>query len=249
MLKQNKLLKNLLVALLWLGVWQIAAMCISKEILLPSPLETLKALIGLAKTAEFYTSVLLSIGRILSGYILGIIFGVLGAVLAANFSWFDTVTSPIIKIIKSVPVASFIILALVWIKSYNLPIFICFLMVLPMIWSTVQSGLENIDKKYLDLSKVYRFGKLKTFFSIKLPFIFPAFVSTALTALGFAWKSGIAAEVICRPKNSIGNLLQESKLYLITPNVFALTAVVVLLSMLIEYFVRRLLRRYTDDKR
>lgn len=245
---KNKILKQILVALLWLGVWQIAATCVAKEILLPTPAETLNALISLAKTGEFYTSVLLSILRILSGYILGILFGVLGAVLAYNLSWFDALTSPIIKIIKSVPVASFIILALVWIKSYNLPVFICFLMVMPMIWSTVQSGLENIDKKYLDLAKVYRFGKFKTFFSVKLPFILPAFVSTALTALGFAWKSGIAAEVICRPKNSIGNLLQEAKLYLITPNVFALTAVVVALSMLIEYVVRRLLRRYTDDK-
>ena len=135
-----------------------------------------------------------------------------------------------------------------WLHSTTLPIFISFLMVLPMIWTTVETGLSTVDKKYLELAQVYRIDRFKTFLHIKIPFIMPGLISTSLTALGFAWKSGIAAEVICRPSNSLGNMLQEAKIYIETPEVFAITAVVALLSMLLEIIIRKTLRRYTNDK-
>ena len=220
-------------------------MIIAQEFLIPTPLATLKTLLELAKTEKFYISVLLSLLRIIIGYALGVILGVLGAVASYHSKLFDALFSPILKLIKAVPVASFIILALVWFKSDSLPIFIAFLMVLPMIWSTMKSGLENIDGKYLELAKVYKLDNIKTFFEIKLPFILPSLISTALTALGFAWKSGVAAEVICRPSNSLGNMLQEAKIYIETAEVFAITAVVALLSIILENIIKAVVRRYS----
>ena len=75
----------------------------------------------------------------------------------------------------------------------------------------------------------------------------PSFIAAAVSALGFAWKSGVAAEVICRPASSLGRLLQDAKLYLETPRVFALTAVVAVLSLLLEIAVKRLARRFLND--
>lgn len=248
MKRTKKFLRSAAILLLWLLIWQLAALLINQQILIPTPFATLKALLRLGVTGKFYISVLLSLSRIVCGFSFGVICGVLGAVLANHFSIFDAVFSPILRIIKAVPVASFIILALVWFYSDTLPIFISFLMVLPMIWSAVQSGLQNIDKKYIELAEVYKLSPLKIFFNIKLPFILPSFVSTSLTALGFAWKSGIAAEVICRPNNSLGTMLQEAKIYISTPDVFALTAVVAVLSLLLEMVIRKVLRGYTDDK-
>lgn len=248
MKQSKKLFKKAAVCLLWLAIWQLAAILINQEILIPTPYATLKALFALAATSRFYLSVTASLLRIIAGYSLGIIAGVVGALLSCRFSVFKAIFSPLLKIIKAVPVASFIILALVWFHSSTLPIFISFLMVLPMIWSSVESGLENIDKKYPELAFVYGLSPLKTFFEIKVPFILPSFISTALTGLGFAWKSGIAAEVICRPGASLGNMLQEAKLYISTPDVFALTAVVAVLSLIIEAVIIRCVRRYTNDK-
>lgn len=244
----KRIARGTLIALLWLALWQALAVTINQEILLPSPKATLTALFGMLDTAEFYLSVLWSLMRIVSGYLLGIAVGVIGALLSYRSRIFKAVFSPILQIIKAVPVASFIILALVWFRGSTLPIFISFLMVVPMIWSNVKSGLRNIDVKYLELARVYKIKPYKVFFKIKLPFILPSFLSSALTALGFAWKSGIAAEVICRPENSLGNMLQESKIYLEIPQVFAVTAVVALLSLLLELIVKRALRRFSDDK-
>ena len=61
------------------------------------------------------------------------------------------------------------------------------------------------------------------------------------TAIGLAWKSGVAAEVLCLPKAAIGTQVYYSKIYLETPSLFAWTAVVIVLSMLLERIVRRLL--------
>lgn len=244
----NKIVKKIAVAAIWLIIWQISATVVKQEILIPTPLSTLKALIALSGQTEFYFAVFISLFRVIAGFVLGVITGVAGALLSNRFKLFDEIFSPILKIIRAVPVASFIILALVWFHSSTLPIFIAFLMVLPMIWTSVKDGLYNIDKKYLELAKIYRLSSIKTFFHIKLPFILPSFISTSLTALGFAWKSGIAAEVICRPDHSLGDMLQDAKVYIATPDVFALTAVVAALSVLLEFIIKRLVRRYTNVK-
>ncbi len=239
----KKILKGVAVFLLWLGIWQAAAMIIDNILLIPTPLETLKSLISLAQTGEFYLAVLKSLLRIILGFLLGVAVGFFGAVLSSKWGFFKAVTSPALQVIKAVPVASFIILAFFWFESDKLPIFISFLMVLPMIWATVEMALSGIDNSYLELARVYKLKPLKVFFKIKMPFIMPSFLSTCLTALGFAWKSGIAAEVICRPEIALGTLLEQNKTYLEIPSVFALTLVVAVLSIALEVILKRVLRR------
>lgn len=250
-MKQNKLIKILkwtAVSLLWLAVWQLSAAAVGQELLIPYPRAVLLTLVKLAQTAEFWRAVLLSMLRITAGYALGVIIGTAGAVLAARFSVFKAVFSPVLHLIRAVPVASFIILALVWIKSAYLAVFISFLMVLPIIWTTVQSAIEGLDPKYLEMARVFGLSPVKTLFQVKIPFILPPFIASATSALGLAWKSGVAAEVICRPADSLGKLLQDAKLYLETPQIFAVTATVVLLSLLLELFVKRVTRRFLNDK-
>ena len=248
-MKQSKsIIKTVITATFWLAVWQLISMAVGLDILVPSPITTLLALFDMAKTGGFYLAVLYSLFRIIVGFALGVIFGVLGAVLSVRFSIFKMLTSPILRLIRAVPVASFIILTLVWIKSNNLPIFICFLMVLPIIWDNVESGISSADKKLIEMGKVYGLADNEILSKIKIPLIMPSFISALMTSLGFAWKSGIAAEVICKPLNSLGGMLQDSKVYLETPRVFALTAVVALLSLLLETLIKKAIRRFTYDK-
>ncbi len=235
-------------ALLWLAVWQLAAAAVGKELLIPYPRAVFLTLAELGKTAEFWRAVLLTMLRITAGYVSGLIIGSICAVLSARFRVFRDIFAPILHLIRAVPVASFIILALVWIKSAYLSVFISFLMVLPMIWSNVENGIRNLDNGYARNGQSLRAFPAENSFKIKLPLIMPSFTAAAVNALGFAWKSGVAAEVICRPVNSIGRLLQDAKLYLETPRVFALTAVVAALSLLIELIIKRLARRYLNDK-
>lgn len=243
----NKILRKSAILLFWLAVWQILSFLINKQLLIPSPLSTLEALTRLCKTSTFYSSVFISLLRIIAGFALGVLSGFLGALLSCKFKLFKEITSPVLQLIKSVPVASFIILAFFWFESTYLPVFISFLMVVPIIWSDVETSINGIDRKYIELGKVYKLNKIKVFFQIKLPFIMPSFISASLTSLGFAWKSGIAAEVICKPINSLGKMLEQSKTHLEIAEVFALTSVVALLSLLLEITLKRVLRRFYND--
>ena len=243
----NNILRKSAILVFWLAVWQILSLLINKQLLIPSPISTLEALIKLCKTTEFYYSVLVSLLRIVIGFTLGIVFGFLGGILSSKLKIFKEVTAPVLQLIKAVPVASFIILAFFWFESNYLPIFISFLMVLPIIWSNVETSLYGIDQKYIELGKVYKLSNFKIFFEIKLPFIMPSFISASLTALGFAWKSGIAAEVICKPIYSLGKMLEQSKTHLEIAEVFALTAVVAILSLLLEIALKKSLRRFCND--
>lgn len=228
------LLAGLLSAAFWLAVWQFISMIVAQELLVPAPLVVLKALTRLAGTTEFWQSAGVSLIRIVSGFIGGIIFGSISAVMTTRFRLADMLISPMLRIIRATPVASFIILALVWIKTGRLPAFISFLMVVPVVWSNVEKGIRQTDIKLLEMAKVFRLGRLKTLVSIRIPSVMPYFMAACTTGMGLAWKSGIAAEVISRPDLSIGKQLQNAKIYLETPEVFALTITVVLLSIMLE---------------
>ena len=166
----TKIFKKTAILLLWVAVWQVLSMIIGSDLLIPSPLNTVSALISLAKTSDFYLSVLTSLLRIITGFALGVLFGFLCGILTAKSNIFKEITAPLMQIIKAVPVASFIILAFFWFDSSILPIFISFLMVVPIIWSSTETALLNIDPKYIEMGEVFRLSKSKIFFKNSLLF-------------------------------------------------------------------------------
>jgi len=245
----KKFLKVFLVLCFWILVWQIISMAVGIELLVPSPLVTLKTWLGLVVTKIFWLSAIYSLLRILLGFLLAVVFGCVLGFATYKFGILKTLLSPILHIISAVPVVSFIILALVWIKTDTLPIFISFLMVLPMIWQTVFGALSQIDKKLIEMARVYKFKKTKVFSKIVIPSIIPPFITSCITGLGFSWKSGIAAEVLCLPKIAIGKQLFNSKIYLETAEVFAWTITIIILSILFETVLKFAIKKYTTSYR
>lgn len=240
--KQRKIAYKVLAIGFWILIWQFVSMRINEEILLASPFSVFLALIDLIQTEQFIKSVAFSFSKIVLGFTLAMTIGILFAVFAHLSYIFRALIEPLIKIIKVTPVASFIILALLWIHSTNLSILISFLMVLPIIYSNVLQGIESTDVKLLEMAKVFQVKPITQFQFIYLPAIMPYFVTACSIGLGFCWKSGIAAEIIGLPKNSIGEQLYQAKLYLMTKEVLAWTIVIILLSLLFEKIVMVLVK-------
>lgn len=236
------------VLVFWLAVWQGISMLVAQELLVPAPLVVARALGRLAGTAAFWTAAGRSLLRVMEGFLLAVAAGCLLSVMTTRFRAAKALLSPLLHIVRAAPVASFIILALVWIKTNTLPVFIAFLMVVPVVWGNVEKGIRATDPQLLEMARTYRFSPLKTLRRVWIPSVMPYFMAACTTGLGFAWKSGIAAEVICRPAQSIGKYLQDAKLTLETPDVFAWTITVVTLSLLLEKLLvaaaRRFGRRY-----
>lgn len=227
---------------IWLLLWQLASMAVGLPLLLPSPLAVLLQLGQLCTGADFWLTVASSLLRILLGFLLGVLFGTALAGLCWRFRLVDALARPLLGVLKSTPVASFIILALVWVKTTWLATVISFIMVLPLIYANVREGIDSADRQLLEMAQVFRLSRRKTFRYCYLPAILPFFLSAVSSALGFAWKSGIAAEVLGRPARAIGSQIYDSKIYLETPDLFAWTLVVILLSVLLERLAVRFVR-------
>ena len=226
----------------WLLLWQLASMAVGLPLLLPSPLAVLLRLGQLCTGADFWLTVASSLLRILLGFLLGVLFGTALAGLCWRFRLIDALARPLLGVLKSTPVASFIILALVWVRTTWLATVISFIMVLPLIYANVREGIDSADRQLLEMAQVFRLSRRKTFRYCYLPAILPFFLSAVSSALGFAWKSGIAAEVLGRPARAIGSQIYDSKIYLETPDLFAWTLVVILLSVLLERLAVRFVR-------
>jgi NitT/TauT family transport system permease protein len=159
---------------------------------------------------------------------------VLFSIFSYRYRWFEELLAPPVQTIKATPVASFVILTLVWIAPQNLSVFISFLMVFPIMYTNVLMGIRSTDKKLLEMATVFRVPAYRRIRYIYLSQVLPFFRSACSVALGLSWKAGIAAEVIGLPQGSIGEMLYQAKLYLDTPDMFAWTLVIIVISVWFE---------------
>ena len=219
---------------LWIALWQILSLMLKQEILLVSPISVFREIASLLQTADFWGRIAYSWLRIIGGFLLSSSLGLLLAVLAYHRPAVRDLLAPFILTVKAVPVASFIILILIWVSSKNLAVCISFLMVMPIIYTNVLQGMEEADRDLLEMAQVFRLSPYKVLRYIYVPQIFPYFRAACTVGLGLAWKSGIAAEVIGIPSGSIGEVLYQAKIYLDTPSLFAWTLTIILISLLFE---------------
>lgn len=227
---------------LTLAAWQLAAVLLNSTVLLATPLSVLRELASLVFESSFWLTVWFSFRRIVLGFAIALASGMILAAAAARFRVIESLLWPIMSVIKATPVASFIILCLIWLNSQNLSVFISFLMVLPIVYTNVLQGLVETDEKMLEMAKVFRLGGAKKTLYIYLPQIKPYLLSACSLSLGIAWKSGVAAEVIGIPTGSIGERLYQAKVYLNSPELFAWTVVVIVVSIAFEKLFMLLLR-------
>lgn len=247
--KAVKIISVLISAVFWTALWEFLSLAVGRELLLPSPVTTVKRLFALAGTDIFWKTAGMSLLRIGAGFFCGSLAGTLLAVLTAASRTLDTLFSPLGSVIRATPVASFIILALVWIKATNVPSFISFLMVTPIVWNALKTAITDTDRELLEAARAYRIGMKKTVTMVYLPSILPQYAASLITSLGLAWKSGVAAEVLCHPKLSVGTMLYESQIYLETADLFAWTAAVIFLSVIMEKCFGIFLKKLTGGRR
>lgn len=230
LIKNKKILTGLAVVF-WLLLWQLVSTQLKQDILLVSPVAVIQKLFSFLPQKSFWKTIGFSLGHIGWGFLLGLLLGCSAAVISALAPPVRILLAPLMTTVKSVPVASFVILALFWLPSKSLSTFISFLMVFPIFYSNMLEGILATDVKLLQMARVFRLSFYKRVRYIYLSQVLPFFRTACSLALGLAWKSGIAAEVIGMPTGSIGERLYEAKIYLETADLFAWTLTIVLLSL------------------
>ncbi len=245
--KQNVFVKPALILLSFavlILIWQLAAVIIDVPLILPRPKQVFIAFFQLLGRSAFWTSLGTSFIHIYSGCLAGLLVGVIIGIITCIFPPFDTMLSPIFSIVRSTPVACFIIVAWTLIGAENLPFFISLLMVAPVMMTGTQSGIRATSKDLLEASRIYQLSFAKTIRTCYLPAIVPHLFTTVINCLGLAWKAGIAAEVIVRVKGTVGYAIWEAKSWDInSSNLFAWTIAVIIISLVLEYLFKWLSKK------
>ena len=242
MIAQKRRNNGIPALIFWTAVWWAVAEQFRNYLLLPTPWMVLTCLGELASTAAFWQTVTLSIGRILLGVVTAVALGVALAVLTTNSRLAEILIAPAMTAMQATPVASFTILVLIWLDRDWVPVLICIMMVLPVVWNAISTGIRTVDVQLLEMAKVYRLSCLRILKRIYLPSLLPFFRTACSSALGLGWKAGIAAEVLTVPKISIGRMIAESKSYLLTEELFAWTLTVIMLSLALQKLMQAFLK-------
>lgn len=236
----KKYVKAGLALAFWLLVWQLLSLQVGLPLLLPAPGKVALRLFELVQTDTFWGNTFHSLLRVVSGIFWGASLGILLGVACRN-GILNALISPMMTVVKSTPVASVTILVLLWLDRDTVPVLIAGMMVLPAVWAGICAGISQTDSQLLEMSAAYGFSPAKKLLHLYIPSVLPYFRAACGSALGLAWKAGIAAEVLAVPARSMGKMIFESKLYFMTEDLFAWTLAVILLSLLVEKLLMTLL--------
>ncbi len=242
-MKFKKKLPYILAVVFWLAVWQATAMIVDKELLLPSVVTTVAELFRLLQTSGFYISLLTSILRIGAGFLLGVLTGVMLASVSYLSKVGRALTVPLISVMKATPVASVIIILLVWLSRQTVPAVATMLIVVPIVAQNVYTGFTSVDKQLLEMADAFHMSGKNKIFKLYIPSALPYFSTSATVGIGMAWKAGVAAEVICNPAFGLGADLYESKIYLETSKTFAVTLAVIAVSAAFEVIFKAIFKK------
>lgn len=233
----KKSIRKVLIVCIWLCLWQAVAGIIDNDILLAGPVEVGGALLKLMADISFYQVCIASLGRILLGFVLAFAIGVLLGILCYRFLLIKEILEPVLSVVKSVPVASFVVLLLIWHGAENLSVWISFLVVLPNACVSTENGLKSVDSRLKEMAEVFKLSGIKKAIYIYRPAVIEYLISGMEISIGMAFKSGAAAEVIGMPEYSIGERIYMSKVYLDTPGLFAWTLALIVLSFCMEKLI------------
>lgn len=245
---KDKLLRRILITVsvvaFWLIAWQLLSLIVNDNYFLPSPYATLLALGDIIRQGDFVRVIFLTILRVLGALLLGVLVGGGLAVLSHRFSIIRAAVSPMISIMKAIPVATFIILLWVTLTGTALTVFVGFMMVMPIIYQNVLDGFDSIPGELSEVCDVFELSHIRRFRILTLPVLYRYFAPALITSVGLSFKSQIAVEIIIYAKNTIGKYIFDAKDNLNTPKVFAWATVIIVLSLMLEFVTKRLLGRF-----
>jgi NitT/TauT family transport system permease protein len=236
----KKSLTTMFSLILYLCLWKVLSLVIGRSIILPSPEEVLIQTIVFLGRPESWKMIAASTIRGMSGFFISLILGIVTGFFSGKSRFFQWFTDPFLISIRSIPVLSLILLAIIWFPTEIVPVFICFLVVYPVVASGVAAGVRQVDTELLEMAFVYNKSSYTILKEITLPSILPYLFNGISTGLGLTWKSVVAAEILSMPREGLGTAMQTAQLQLDTDQLFSWTLIVVLLAGLSEFLVQRL---------
>ncbi len=215
-------------------IWEIIALTVGSRNILPGPWFTFKTLTVLVSDPSFYRSLIITILRGLIGFSFAMIISLLIGIPSGLNKKVESFFSPFLVTIRSTPVISIILLAIIWLRVDHVPVFIGFLTMFPILTTNLSAGIKEVDKGLIEMSRIYRVKTWRIFLDVFVPSLYPFLISGLLTAVGFGWRAVIIGEVLSQPKFGIGSMMQDAQSYLLVAELISWTLVAVLIGFIFE---------------
>jgi NitT/TauT family transport system permease protein len=219
---------------LLIGVWVVAYYAIGNDLLVPSFSDCLQKMGELFLSSAFWTAFFMTLKRVLIAFLFAFVFAVIFSIISYLVPWFSLFIAPIISVLRSMPVLGVLLIILIWAGASTAPIVVAFLSLFPMLYASFHASLSQVDRKLVEMSRVYKVPTLKRVWKLFLPSAAPIALRESGAALAFCVKLVVSAEVLASTFKSLGGLMQEGKMYLDMPLLFALVCVTFLLGLLLE---------------
>lgn len=219
-----------------LCLWQLGAVLVDAQVILPGPGAVGKSLIHVVSTKPFSLNIGMTVVRALESFLIIVASGTILGLLAGFFPWFNAALRPLLLVLKATPVMSVILLAFIWFSSGAVPIFSAFLMGFPVMFIQVVQAIGQMDPSLDQMCTLYGFSPSLRLRHYVVPSLLPSIITGARMTLSMVWKVVVAAEVLTVPRYGIGSRLQMSQVNLETAEVLAWTVIAILLTALGELF-------------
>ncbi len=235
--KRDKILNILLPILsilIVLIIWVIASVSVNSEYILPSISETARALIMVLKSGEFYSSLAFTLLRSVIAFLISFLLAALLVFLSKRFSVAKGLITPIISILRALPTVAVVLILLFWTNSFIAPIIVTMLVILPTIYTGLSALYDGVDKGQLLMCKAFSVSKKQRLTKVIIPQIAPSLLMLIGSNLSLNLKLMVAAEVLSATPNSIGLMLNTSKVFFEIASLLALVCVCIVFGLVIE---------------
>ncbi len=219
-------------------LWKITALWFNSSLIVPHPEDAIFKALALITDSDFLKIAGSTVLRGVSGFLISFVFGLVIGIFAGLSAGFNAYMTPILVTVRSVPVISLILLALIWFNSGSVPVFIAILTMFPFICTNVAEGVKSVDPNLITMAKFYRTNRSKIVSELYIPAIMPFIISGVSSSMGIGWRAIIIGEVLSQPRFGIGTKMQAAQIFLNVDAVIAWTLIAVLISFGFEKIIR-----------
>lgn len=239
----KKIIPIILSIAIFFILWDVLYKIENHEVIIPSINNTFNEIGNIVSSDNFLEIINATTIRTIIGFVISLVLGFAIGFISGLYKSFEDFMKPYIIFMRSTPSVAIVLLALIYVKSYNVPILVNFLICFPIIYQEVITGVKNSDKSVLELAKVHQISKFTTIRYVYLPSVFSHVISGVLNTISLSFKITISSEILSIPKYGIGSSIYTSKIYLNTAEVFAWIIIVFCICFVFDYIIN-IIRSY-----
>ncbi|QWC00292.1 ABC transporter permease subunit [Mycoplasmatota bacterium] len=225
-------------------IWTLYALVIDNQYIFPNPLTVIKSFIDLLTQVKTYSIIVYTLFRLIVAFIISAFLGIFLGLLAGNLKALDEFLHPLIISLRTLPIASIIIILMILLgRSFSLYI-ITFLMIFPIIYEASKHGVHNIPQALKNNIALENHPKRIIFFKIQLPLSLPYIRTSLFQSIGLGFKVIVMAEFITQTQMGIGRELYNGTISIQYERVFAWTIIIIIIVALFEVILKKIRKAY-----